>query len=154
MKTADALQMRSFSSEQQRVVLTVLHTASNLMNLHRSLLKPHGITPEQFNILRILRGQKGKPIALRDITSRMIDPNSNTSRLVDKLLTKGLVERTSCPQDRRRVDIGLTSEGERTIQHLSGLMEESLSSLEAVWASNEAARVSDLLDRWNETQNS
>jgi DNA-binding MarR family transcriptional regulator len=144
--------MRSFSSEQQRAVLTVLHTASNLMNLHRTLLKPHGITPEQFNILRILRGQKGKPIALRDITSRMIDPNSNTSRLVDKLMTKGLVKRTSCPEDRRRVDIELTPEGERTIQRLSELMEDSLSSLEAVWESKEAARVSDLLDRWNETQ--
>ncbi|MDA1242322.1 MAG: MarR family transcriptional regulator [Bacteroidetes bacterium] len=153
MKTAKALQMSSFSSEQQRVVLTVLHTASNLMSLHRTLLKPHGITPGQFNILRILRGQKGKPIALRDITSRMIDPNSNTSRLVDKLLTKGLLERTSCPDDRRRIDIVLTSEGERTICHLSGLMEASLSSLEAVWAPNEAAQVSDLLDRWNETQN-
>jgi len=154
MKTAKALQRSSFSSEQQRVVLTVLHTASNLMTLHRTLLKPHGITPGQFNILRILRGQKGKPIALRDITSRMIDPNSNTSRLVDKLLTKGLVKRRSCPDDRRRVDIELTPEGERTIQRLSGLMEESLSSLEAVWASNEAALVSNLLDRWNETQNS
>jgi len=154
VKTADALHMRSFASEQQRIVLTVLHTASNLMNHHRLLLKPHGISPEQFNILRILRGQHGKPIALRDITSRMIDPSSNTSRLVDKLLVKGLVERQSCPEDRRRVDIALTSDGERTIQHLSRLLDESLSNLEEVWNSQEAARASDLLDRWNETQNS
>ena len=124
------------------------------MNHHRLLLKPHGISPEQFNILRILRGQHGKPIALRDITSRMIDPSSNTSRLVDKLLVKGLVERQSCPEDRRRVDIALTSDGERTIQHLSRLLDESLSNLEEVWNSQEAARASDLLDRWNETQNS
>ena len=81
MKTSDALQMASFASPHEQLVLTVLHTASGLLGKHRMLLKPHGITPEQFNILRILRGQKGKPIALRDISNRMIDQNSNTSRL-------------------------------------------------------------------------
>jgi len=102
MKTSEALQMASFASPQEQLVLTVLHTASGLLSKHRMLLKPHGITPEQFNILRILRGQKGKPIALRDISNRMIDKNSNTSRLVDKLLTKGLVaathQRSSSPR--------------------------------------------------------
>ena len=62
MKTSDALQMASFASPQEQLVLTVLHTASGLLSKHRMLLKPHGITPEQFNILRILRGQKGKPL--------------------------------------------------------------------------------------------
>ena len=88
MKTPQALQMTTFASPQQQLALTVLYTASQMLNRHRTLLKPLGITPEQFNILRILRGQKGNPIALRDISGRMIDRNSNTSRLIDKLVDK------------------------------------------------------------------
>ena len=103
--------MTSFASPQEQLALTVLHTASTMLNHHRALLKPHGITPEQFNILRILRGQHGQPRALRDISGRMIDRNSNTSRLVDKLTTKGLVDVKRVQTIRRRVDIALTEKG-------------------------------------------
>lgn len=152
MKTSDALQMASFASPQEQLVLTVLHTASGLLSKHRMLLKPHGITPEQFNILRILRGQKGKPIALRDISSRMIDKNSNTSRLIDKLLTKGLVKRESCPADRRRVDIVLTATGQEITEALKNIMDREMSSLEDVWSNEDAQEAIEVLDRWNGQQ--
>ena len=152
MKTPQALQMTSFASPQQQLALTVLYTASQMLNRHRTLLKPHGITPEQFNILRILRGQKGRPLPLRDISIRMIDRNSNTSRLIDKLVEKGHVLRESCPRDRRQVDIALTKQGVAFTQQLSNILEEELSLLEAVWAPEEALRASNLLDAWNDTQ--
>ena len=144
--------MTSFASPQEQLALTVLHTASNMLNHHRALLKPHGITPEQFNILRILRGQHGQPLALRDISGRMIDRNSNTSRLVDKLMAKGLVRRETCPSDRRRVDIALTEEGDALTTQLKALMDENMRSLQSVWSEDEALKAIDLLDAWNDTQ--
>jgi len=144
--------MASFASPQEQLVLTVLNTASGLLSKHRMLLKPHGITPEQFNILRILRGQKGKPIALRDISNRMIDKNSNTSRLVDKLLDKGLVQREACPADRRRVDIVLTASGQQLTEALKNIMDREMSSLEDVWSQEDARAAIAVLDRWNEQQ--
>jgi len=152
MKTPQALQMTSFASPQQQLALTVLYTASQMLNRHRTLLKPHGITPEQFNILRILRGQKGNPIALRDISGRMIDRNSNTSRLVDKLLAKGLVQREACPADRRRVDIVLTASGQQITEALKNIMDREMSSLEDVWSQDDARAAIEVLDRWNEQQ--
>ena len=144
--------MTSFASPQEQLALTVLHTASTMLNHHRTLLKPHGITPEQFNILRILRGQQGRPLALRDISGRMIDRNSNTSRLVDKLMAKGLVRRETCPSDRRRVDIALTAEGAELTTQLKALMDENMSSLQSVWSAEAATQAIDLLDAWNDTQ--
>ena len=144
--------MTSFASPQEQLALTVLHTASTMLNHHRTLLKPHGITPEQFNILRILRGQQGRPLALRDISGRMIDRNSNTSRLVDKLMAKGLVRRETCPSDRRRVDIALTEEGDALTTQLKTLMDENMRSLQSVWSIEDALKAIDLLDAWNDTQ--
>ncbi|MGB1348070.1 MAG: MarR family winged helix-turn-helix transcriptional regulator [Flavobacteriales bacterium] len=152
MKTPQAIQMTSFASPQEQLALTVLHTASTMLNHHRTLLKPHGITPEQFNILRILRGQHGRPMALRDISGRMIDRNSNTSRLVDKLMAKGLVRRETCPSDRRRVDIALTEEGNALTIQLKELMDENMRSLQSVWSEEDALKAIDLLDAWNDTQ--
>ena len=152
MKTSEALHMSQFASPQQQLMLTVLHTASALQHRHRSLLKPFDVTPEQFNILRILRGQKGKPLPLRAISIRMIDRSSNTSRLIDKLVDKGHVVRESCPRDRRKVDIALTSQGMAFTQELSNILDAELSQLEAVWTSADALRAATLLDAWNETQ--
>lgn len=122
-----------------------------MLSSHRALLKPHGVTPEQFNILRILNGADGA-MSLADVASRMIDRNSNTSRLIDKLLAKGLVQRVTCPSDRRRVEITLTNEGQRTTKHLSLLMDETLSALVDVWTNEQATQAADILDRWNMTQ--
>ena len=152
MKTPEALHMLQFASPQQQLALTVLHTASSMLSRHRALLKPHGVTPEQFNILRILKGQQGQPIALRDISSRMIDRNSNTSRLIDKLTEKGLVQRESCPNDRRRVDIVLTPEGLHMTDMLKNIMDEEMSLLEEVWPKHLAEAAIETLDAWNDTQ--
>ena len=122
-----------------------------MLSSHRALLKPHGVTPEQFNILRILNGADGA-MSLADVASRMIDRNSNTSRLIDKLLAKGLVQRVTCPSDRRRVEITLTDEGQRTTKHLSLLMDDTLAALVDVWTNEQATQAADILDRWNMTQ--
>lgn len=82
----------------------------------------------------------------------MIDRNSNTSRLVDKLMAKGLVRRETCPSDRRRVDIALTEEGDALTTQLKALMDENMRSLQSVWSEEDALKAIDLLDAWNDTQ--
>jgi DNA-binding MarR family transcriptional regulator len=82
----------------------------------------------------------------------MIDRNSNTSRLVDKLMAKGLVRRETCPSDRRRVDIALTEEGDALTTQLKTLMDENMRSLQSVWSEEDALKAIDLLDAWNDTQ--
>jgi DNA-binding MarR family transcriptional regulator len=82
----------------------------------------------------------------------MIDRNSNTSRLVDKLIAKGLVRRKTCPSDRRRVDIALTKEGLALTTTLKALMDENMQSLQVVWSSEKALKAIDLLDAWNDLQ--
>ena len=74
-------------------------------------LYPYDLTLQQFNVLRILRGCKKSPATLQYITERMIHKTSNTTRLVDRLITKGLVERKQCHENRRKVDISITKEG-------------------------------------------
>ena len=111
MHLEQVLQTDKFRSAQHKLMLYILHTRSIILLEQKRRLKPWNITPEQYNVLRILRGQGGKPMALNDLTNRMIDPASNASRLVEKLRTKGLVTRKAARQDRRRVDVALTPAG-------------------------------------------
>jgi DNA-binding MarR family transcriptional regulator len=76
-----------------------------------SVLKPHDLSLEQFNVLRILRGQKGNPLNLQDVQERMVNKMSNTTRLVDKLILKNFVKRTECKKNRRKIEIYITKVG-------------------------------------------
>lgn len=116
MHLAEVLQTSKFRNEQHQLLLYLLYTRSVVHLEQKRRLKPWNITPEQYNILRILRGQHGKPMALNDLTCRMIDPTSNASRLVEKLRAKGLVTRKASRMDRRRVDVALTPAGTQCVE--------------------------------------
>ncbi|NNE76908.1 MAG: MarR family transcriptional regulator [Pricia sp.] len=88
-------------------------------------LKPFDVSVQQFNVLRILRGQKGKPANLSTVNERMVTKMSNTTRLVDKLILKGLVNRIVCPSNRRKVEISLTTEGERLLVKMDTAMQKA-----------------------------
>ncbi|MBP6512499.1 MAG: MarR family transcriptional regulator [Bacteroidia bacterium] len=107
----DEILQSKFEDEHQKVVINVLFTASwlDVKNIQR--LKPFGISPQQFNVLRILRGSFPNALRLGDISDRMIDKNSNATRLVEKLRQKNLVKREVCGHSRRQVDIWITQEG-------------------------------------------
>ena len=78
-------------------------------------LKEFGITEPQFNVLRILKGAKGKPVTVQQILDNMVQRSSNITRIVDKLITKGLVERKECPTNRRKMDITITDKGNKQL---------------------------------------
>jgi DNA-binding MarR family transcriptional regulator len=104
-------QNKKFSSEFEKLAVNIMYTASWLEARNIQRLKPHGISPQQYNVLRILRGSAPKPLMLGDIAMRMIDKNSNATRLVEKLRLKGLVKREVCENNRRQVDIIITNKG-------------------------------------------
>ena len=85
-------------------------------------LKQHDISIQQFNVLRILRGQKGKPANLSTIQERMVSKMSNTTRLVDKLIKKNFVRRVTCESNRRKVEITITEDGQKFLEKVSPLM--------------------------------
>jgi len=110
MKQEDINTLKN-SPAARRVILSLLMTANQLNDEVAETLKPFGLSIPQFNVLRILRGQKGKPANLSTIQDRMVSKMSNTTRLVDKLITKGLVERITCEKNRRKVEITITDRG-------------------------------------------
>jgi DNA-binding MarR family transcriptional regulator len=104
-------QQKKFASEHERAFVNILFTSSWLHSMNSTRLKNHDLSPEQYNVLRILRGSHPKPLMLGEVTCRMIDKASNATRLVEKLRQKGLVRREICPNNRRQVDILITDKG-------------------------------------------
>jgi DNA-binding MarR family transcriptional regulator len=87
--------------------------------------KPFGISTQQFNVLRILRGQNNKPANLSTLNERMVSRMSNTTRLVDKLITKGYVDRIVCLSNRRKVEITITKKGLKALTKMDHVMEKT-----------------------------
>lgn len=97
--------------DSKKVVITLIKINSEINNQMMLELKPFGISIQQFNVLRILRGQKGVAANLSTVQERMVNKMSNTTRLVDKLIEKSLVERIICKENRRKIELFITEEG-------------------------------------------
>lgn len=145
-KIEDAIQQKEFKDPFNKAVVNLLYTQSFLVTAQNALFKPHGISPEQYNVLRILRGQNGKPTTVSSIQERMLNKMSNASRLVEKLKIKGLVERNECPADRRQVDILITDKGLRLLEVLEKKVEAS-NTMMINLSEAEAIQLNDLLDK-------
>ncbi|WP_020571231.1 MarR family winged helix-turn-helix transcriptional regulator [Neolewinella persica] len=143
----DAIQQPTFKTAAHRAQVNTIFTAAWLNQLTGRALKPFGLSLQQFNILRILRGRAGKPATVKLLTERMIDKMSNASRLVDKLKEKGFVERRECPSDRRRVDILITDAGLDMIERASEAVEASRELAFSQLTDEEAVTLSKLLDK-------
>ena len=111
MKLEAEIKQDLFPNALSKAILNILVTADRISSVTNATLKPFGVSKEQFNVLRILRGQHPKPSALHLISERMISKSSNATRLVEKLRTRGLIERCLCPTNRRKVDILITQQG-------------------------------------------
>lgn len=111
MKLEDEISQPKFKSEYLKAALNIIYTSNWFTSQHSAKLKPHGITQQQYNILRILRGQHPNPASIKLLKERMMDKMSDASRLVEKLRIKGLLERKVCKADRRNVDVLITQKG-------------------------------------------
>ena len=109
----------------QATVINIFYTGNWMKDDLLLQLKPYDLSLEQFNVLRILRGQKGKPINLQDIQERMISKMSNTTRLVDKLIKKKFVKRNICKANRRKVEILITDLGLETLTLIDPIIDNT-----------------------------
>lgn len=137
MKLEEEIRQAHFRDVFHKAFINIWFTSGWLYARNATWLKQFDLTPEQFNVLRILRGSYPKPLKLADITVRMINRNSNASRLVDKLVKKKLVKRTTCKTSRRQVDIFITAEGLKLLEKIDlyppvwNFLREKISSKEA-----------------------
>lgn len=123
MNIEDVIKTSSSLPILKKAIVNLLYTGnwfSDKMNIE---LKIHDISMQQFNVLRILKGQKGKPANLCDIQERMVNKMSNTTRLVDKLIKRDLVKRVQCKTNRRKIEITITSEGSEFLNKLNPIID-------------------------------
>lgn len=113
----------NFRNEYQKAAINIIYTFNWMNERMKAMFDKEDITPQQFNILRILRGA-GKPISTLQIRQRMLDKMSDTSRIVDRLLTKGLVKKNTCPGDKRLVDVSITEKGKKLLERMDLLAPE------------------------------
>lgn len=146
MHLESALGTSKFRSEQHKLLLHILHTRSHVHLESTRRLKPWDITPEQYNVLRILRGQRGTPMAIRDLASRMIDPTSNASRLVEKLKTKELLYCIRSQRDRRQIDVRITEKGLRCLEAATDRIQELEKRFEDCIPNSLAKKLNEALD--------
>ncbi|GHE68367.1 MarR family winged helix-turn-helix transcriptional regulator [Roseivirga thermotolerans] len=114
----DIKQGKDFKSSYEKLIVNILYTNGWLLDKQNKLLKTFGITSPQYNVMRILRGQYPKPCTVNTIIERMLDRMSNASRIVDRLETKRLVERTICESDRRAKDVLITAKGLKVLEQV------------------------------------
>ena len=143
----DILKIKSNISLSKKTVLNISFTGAFLKDEILSGLKPYDISIEQFNVLRILRGKKGEPTNLQDIQERMLNKMSNTTRLVDKLILKGLVERFICEKNRRKVDIYITENGLNLLKELDPIVEKTEEALTSNLTEQELIELNTLLTK-------
>lgn len=120
----DIHQLRSFRNEHQKAVVNIIFTHNWLTEKIKSFLDREDITPQQFNILRILRGSFPQPLSTLQIRERMLDKMSDTSRIVDRLVAKELVKKSSCKSDKRLVDVVITDKGKMLLENLDNHSDE------------------------------
>ncbi|MFQ5569369.1 MAG: MarR family winged helix-turn-helix transcriptional regulator [Rhodothermales bacterium] len=146
MRLEDEIKQQRFENRYQKLVLNLVYTGSWLNAHSVRWLKPYGLSPQQYNILRILRGQHPNPATVLVIKERMLDKMSNVSRLVEKLRVKGLLDRRTCATDRRAVDVFITPKGLALLTEIDGQEEKGLDLVKTL-SPEEVDRLNDLLDK-------
>lgn len=146
MKIEDEIKQPKFRNAHQKAVINLLYTANWLLDKNNVFFKSYGITNQQFNILRILRGQHPTKISGAEVKNRMIDKNSDVSRLLDRLIAKKLIEKNQCPNDKRAADIAITQAGLDLLTKIDEKMDHTDNDVMNL-STREAEQLSELLDK-------
>ena len=139
------IQQPKFRNEYQKTAINLIYTYNWISEKNKLFFDKADITPQQFNILRILRGA-GKPMSTLQIRQRMLDKMSDTSRIVDRLLKKALVIKVVCKSDRRLVDVSISEKGLALLEKLDGYNDEMDAMLGSI-TEEEAKTLNHLLDK-------
>ena len=134
-------------SSESRTTVNILYTSRFIEDQSAPVYNEYGITAEHFNILRLLRGQKGQPANLSTIQERMIDRSSNTTRLIDKLILKNWVTRQICPSNRRKIEVNITDLGLEKLLEIDRGVEQTLTRILSNLTEKEMGQLNTLLDK-------
>lgn len=146
MQLEKEIHQKQFRNENQKGIVNILFTYSWLITRIKRFLKPYGITPQQFNVLRILKGQYPQPISTSVIRERMLDKMSDVSRMVDRLLDKTLILRTPCSTDKRLVDVVISEQGLQLLNTIDARGQE-MDALMNNLSTEEVQLLNQLLDK-------
>ena len=146
------IQQVHFSSTHQKAMINLLFTYGWVIEKIRDFLAREDITHQQYNILRILRGAHPKPLSTLQIRERMLDKMSDTSRIVDRLILKDLVKKSTCPTDKRLVDVVITEKGQELLQRLDA-QNERMDKMTGSLSDEDAETLSRLLDKLRNSDN-
>lgn len=141
----DIKQTKGFKSEHQKAMVNIIYTEAWVRNKIGAALKPFGLTNQQYNVLRILRGSNPEPLSTSSIRERMLDKMSDASRIVDRLYKKNWVSKVVCTTDKRLVDIVITEEGLDVLAQLDGKMDYG--RIFGKLSDEEAKQLNELLDK-------
>jgi len=147
MKIEEVVKSNVTMGLSQKAVLNIIYTQNNINERLIEILKPYDLSNEQYNVLRILRGQKGKPANMCVIQERMLAKTSNTTRLVDKLLLKELVTRKVCKENRRKIEVLITEKGLTILKELDPKVDNYEQNIVANLSSSELEQLNDLLEK-------
>tara|TARA_R110002051_G_scaffold11927_2_gene42836 strand:+ start:382 stop:828 length:447 start_codon:yes stop_codon:yes gene_type:complete len=133
---------------ESRTLIHLSLVEHKINDIISTALKPFEVSLQQFNVLRILRGQKGKPANLSTLNERMVTKMSNTTRLVDKLIAKKFVDRATCESNRRKVEINITAAGEKALLEMDKAMKKSEQAVVKNFTEEELKLLNTLLDKF------
>ncbi|NQV78525.1 MAG: MarR family transcriptional regulator [Lutibacter sp.] len=142
----DAIKSNHRMAISTKTVINIMYTSRVIEEAAAALLKPYDLTLQQYNVMRILRGQNGNPANLSTLQERMVDRSSNTTRLVDKLIKKELVKRNVCKQNRRKVEIFITEKGKNILKELDPITEQNNERILSSLSKNKLEELNMLLD--------
>ena len=132
---------------ERDVIIGLMQSGNMAYDQINTMLQSYGLTLQQFNVLRILRGRNGSAACLESITNDMIQRMSNTSRLVDRLIVKALVERKVCEKNRRKVDIFITNKGLKLLAEIDPILDAREVEITASLTSKEKEQLLQLLEK-------
>lgn len=146
MRIEEEIKQKKFQSEYHKLAINLKFTANWLDAVYSKVFRSYKISAQQFNVLRILKGQFPNPSSLILIRERMLDKESNASRLIDKLENSKLINRVQCPNDRRQVEITITDQGQHVLEEVNPEIEKLNSAMKNL-NEEEAKALNKLLDK-------
>lgn len=148
MKIEDVIKSTVPMENSKKIILNIMYTQNIIAEKFNEILKPYDISGEQYNVLRILRGQKGCPANMCVIQERMLARTSNTTRLVDKLLLKEFVTREVCPENRRKIEVTITQKGLDVLKELDPKVNEHEETFSRNLNNDEIIMLNQLLEKY------
>ncbi|MDA7808183.1 MarR family transcriptional regulator [Flavobacteriaceae bacterium] len=137
------------SIDTKQIIISILETNCKVLEILGQALKPYEISLQQFNVLRILRGQKGVPANLSRVQERMVNRMSNTTRIIDKLIDKNFVQRNICEKNRRKIELFITDEGMSLLKVVDPVVDKAEKQITQALRSDEQENLFELLRKIN-----